>query len=419
MKITHAECTALNIPFYAKHVDHAMARANTHNERVWVFRLETDNGLVSITDGHGHSTLDGLIGKNPWSLLWNDDIGFGPQVAVFDLCGQDAGVPIHALLGNKLRDRCPLSWWDIDMAPENWIKEAKESLKRGYTSFKMKARPWWDIIGQIDAVSEVVPSDYKFDVDFNGFLLTQAKAEKILLQLDQRINVGIYESPFYLFKDRKGAQMLRERIQNPIVDHFRDELWEGQVSDGFVIGGGATATMRQGIMAAALNKPFWLQMVGAGMTTTFAAHIGSVLSHAQLPYITCHELWKSDLLKNRINVVDGYMTVLDKPGLGVEADLKAIEKYTVDPKEPTSGERYRAKKRILRVVWPGIGKNTRVWEFTDESIYQPEFYKGNLPGFEREVHLDVEEDDGSASFKKAHNKIAAAEALVARAPKGV
>jgi hypothetical protein len=99
--------------------------------------------------------------------------------------------------------------------------------------------------------------------------------------------------------------------------------------------------------------------------------------------------------------------------------LKAIEKYTVDPKEPTSGERYRAKKRILRVVWPGIGKNTRVWEFTDESIYQPEFYKGNLPGFERGVHLDVEEDDGSASFKKAHNKIAAAEALVARAPKGI
>ena len=227
MKITHAERIALNIPFYAKHVDHAMARANTHNERVWVYRLETDNGLVSITDGHGASDTEGLIGKNPWSLLWNDDIGFGPQVAVFDLCGQDAGVPIHVLLGNKLRDRCPLSWWDIDMSPENWVKEAKESLKRGYTSFKMKARPWWDILEQIDTVSEVVPADYKFDVDFNGFLLTQARAEQILTQLDQRINVGIYESPYYLFKDRKGGQMLRERIQKPIVDHFR----EGRLSN--------------------------------------------------------------------------------------------------------------------------------------------------------------------------------------------
>ncbi len=213
--------------------------------------------------------------------------------------------------------------------------------------------------------------------------------------------------------------MLRERIQKPIVDHFREELWVDQVSDGFVVGGGASGTKRQAIMCAALNKPFWLQMVGSGMTTTFAAHIGSVLSHAQLPYITCHELWKTDLLKKRINVVDGYMQVPDKPGLGVEVDLKAIEKYRVDPDETTSGDRYRAKKRILRVVWPGASKKTRVREFTSENIYQPEFYKGNLPGFERGVHLEIIEDDRSSSFKKAHAKLLALEATVARTPKGI
>jgi len=419
VKITHAKRLALNIPFYADHVDHAMARANTHNERVWVYRLETNNGLVSIVDGHGYSEVDDLVGKDPWMIMWDDDIGFGPQVAAFDLCGQEAGVPVHALLGNKLRDRCPLSWWDIDMAPEDWRKEADESLKRGYTSFKMKARPWRDIIEQIDAVSEVVPEDYKFDVDFNGFPLTQAKAEQILSQLDQRVNVGMYESPFYLRNDPKGAQMLRERIQKPIVEHFGDDVWRAQNSDGFVIGGGASGTMRQGIMAAALNKPFWLQRVGSGPTTTFAAHIGSVLSHAQLPYITCHELWKTDLLTERIEVVDGYMTVPDKPGLGVEIDQKAIENYTVDPNEPTSGERYRSKKRILRVVWPGFGGKDRVWEFTDESIYQPEFYKGILPGFERGVHLEVIEDDQSASFAKRHEELSRREATVARAPKGI
>ena len=46
MKITHAEAIALNIPFYADHVTRAMQRASTHDERVWVVRLETDNGLV-------------------------------------------------------------------------------------------------------------------------------------------------------------------------------------------------------------------------------------------------------------------------------------------------------------------------------------------------------------------------------------
>ena len=413
MKITHAKRFAINLPFYAPHVDAAMHRANTHDERVYVYRLETDNGLVGYGDG-GYQELGGLVGSNPFALMKDDRIGFGPQLAVLDLCGKDAGVPVHALLGVKLRNRCPISWWDIDMPREDWAKEARESVKRGYTSFKMKARPWRDIIDQVETVGKVVPGDYRFDGDFNGFLLGQPKAEQILAQLDEHPNVGIYESPFYLAKDPVGAKLLKQRIRKPIAEHFQEPVLHAHTSDAFVIGGGATETIRQGTLAASFNRPFWLQMVGVGFTTAFAGHIGSVLSHAWLPYITCHELWKDDLIKQPITVTDGYMTVSDKPGLGVEADEKAIEKYTVDQDEPTGTKRYRAQKRILRVVWPGVGKNVRVWEFTDESVYQPEFYKGNLPGFERGVHLEVLEDDGSAAFKKAHAKLEEQEALVTR-----
>jgi len=119
-----------------------------------------------------------------------------------------------------------------------------------------------------------------------------------------------------------------------------------------------------------------------------------------------------------INVENGYMQVSDKPGLGVEVDVKAVEKYRVDMDEPTPAQRYRAKKRILRVISPGVGKKKRMWEFTDETIYQPEFYKGNLPGFEREVDLEVIEEDKSPAFKKAHKKLQESEATVAREPKG-
>lgn len=413
MKITHATRLALNIPFYAERVVRAMNRANTHSERLYVYRIETDNGIVGYGDGGRHD-VDGLIGKNPYAIMRNDRIGFGPQVAVLDAVGKDAGVPVHALLGIKLRDRCPISWWDIDMPPEDWAAEAKESLKRGYTSFKMKARPWRDIFAQVEAVGNAVPADYKFDIDFNGFLLTPAKAEIILQQLDEHRNVGMYESPFYLAQDLTGAKILRQRVRKPIVEHYREDVLHAHASDGFVIGGGVTQTTHQGALAAAFNKPFWLQMVGAGLTTTFAAHIGSVLSHAQLPYITCHELWVTDLLKKRIQVVDGYMPVPDGPGLGVEVDEKAIEKYTVDEDEPTPTQRYRSRKRILRVVWPGQGKKQRVWAFTDEGVYQPEFYKGSIPGFERGVTLEVIEDDGSAAFRKQHSKLLEREASIAR-----
>ncbi|MCZ6873319.1 MAG: mandelate racemase/muconate lactonizing enzyme family protein [bacterium] len=406
MKIKHIETITLDIPFYADHVTRAMQRAQTHDERVHVCRIETDNGIVGYGDG-GVADVDRLMGQNPFAIMNDDSIGFGAQLAVLDVAGKSAGVPVHALLGDKLRDRCPISWWDIDMPPEDWAAEAQESLKRGYTCIKLKARPWRDIIDQIETVGKVVPLDYKFDVDFNGFLLTQAKAEVILQQLDDHPNIGMYESPFYLQQDLTGARILRERVRKTVVEHFREECLHAHCSDGFVIGGGATQTRRDGTLAAAFNKPFWLQLVGTGITTAFAVHLGSVLSHAQLPYITCFELWEHNLLQERLEVVDGYIAVPDAPGLGVEVDEGAIEKYKVDKNQPSPTALYKQKKRILRISWPGVGEKRRIWEFTDEAIYQRAFYQGNLPGFERGVNLEVIEDDGSPGFQRVHERLVA------------
>ena len=224
MKIIHAERFTLNIPFYASRVTRANHRAQTHGERVYIYRLETNTGLV----GWGDSTnppddVKSLIGQNPAAMIFRDEIGFGPQLAVLDIVGKANDIPVHALIGSQIRTRCPISWWDIDMPAKDWCAEARESVKRGYTTFKMKARPWRDIIAQTKAVSKVVPADYQFDVDFNGFLLNQARAELTLLQLDENPNVGMYESPFYLHRDLDGARILRERVRKPIVDLYSIE----------------------------------------------------------------------------------------------------------------------------------------------------------------------------------------------------
>lgn len=417
MKITDATRYTLHVPFYAKRVVQAMQRAQTHDERVTVYRIETDNGIVGWGDTQGHSAdVSALRGQNPWALINDDRIGsLGLQMAMLDVCGKDAGVPVHALIGSKVRDRCPISWWDIDMPPADWAAEARESVKRGHTSFKMKARPWRDILQQVEAVGKVVPPDYRFDIDFNGFLLNAARAEMILHQLDEHPNVGMYESPFYLGGDLSGARILRERVRKPIVEHFVEAVLHNHASDGFVVGGMLNQTRRQAVLAAEFNKPFWLQLVGAGITTAFAVHLGSVLSHAQLPYITCSELWKHNLLKGKkLEVKDGHIQVPDGPGLGVEVDEKAVARYTVDAGEPSPKERYRAKKRILRVQWPAGGQHKRVWEFTDEGEYQKEFYNGSIPGFQTGVSLEVEEGEGSsAAFRREHARIAAREASIA------
>ena len=94
------------------------------------------------------------------AVMFDDGLGFAAQVAGLDLVARDNGVPVHALLGQKVRDRCPISWWDIDMPPADWAAEARASVTRGYASFKMKARPWRDIFAHVEATAAVVPGEY-------------------------------------------------------------------------------------------------------------------------------------------------------------------------------------------------------------------------------------------------------------------
>lgn len=407
MKIKHVESFILNIPFYCDRVARHMHRAATHGERVYVYRVEMDNDIIGYGESHGDESgnIERVIGQNPFAIWQNDGIGFGIQMALFDAIGKAEGIPVHNLLGTKVRDSCPISWWGIDMPPEDWVEEAKESVKRGYTSFKMKARPWRDIFTQVEAVAEVVPPEYHFDIDFNGFLRTADGALPILQALDEYANVAYYESPFYLVTDLEGATRLSEKIKNTIVEHFKEACLHARCCGGFVVGGGATTTRRVGALCASFDKPFWLQMVGTGITTAYAMHVGAVLSHAKISAITCHELWEHDLLKERLQVLDGHIRVPEEPGLGIEVDEEALEHYRVESSTPTPKDEYVRKRRICRVHWPNLNGREQVVDFTAESVYYPAFQQGEYPGFVRGVSMEIIEDDGSSAFEKLHEKV--------------
>ena len=109
-------------------------------------------------------------------------------------------------------------------------------------------------------------------------------------------------------------------------------------------------------------------MVDTGITTAYAAHVGSVLLHAQLPSITCFKLFESTVLKAGIEVVNGYMEVPDGPGLGVEVDESALEQY-------------RVQVGFLVVSWPGGGKGRREWRFAGGKVYQFAFTRAICPVF--------------------------------------
>jgi L-alanine-DL-glutamate epimerase-like enolase superfamily enzyme len=410
LTITHVERTWVSVPLKPRHARH-LTRENWDWTVFEILQLYTNSEWVGVGETMCYYTwskvtqeqVDRVIGRSPFELLWDDSLGAGLQMAVYDLAGKALGVPAHRLLGTPVRDACPVSWWANDMSTEDWLDEMDEALSLGYLSAKLKARPWRDYMAQVEALSHMVPSDFRFDADFNGFLRDVGTAVPYAQALERYAAVNILESPLPQ-GDVEGNALLRQRISRPIAMHYGtppiDVALRERVCDGFVIGGGANALRNQGTLAAQFNKPFFLQLVGTGLTTAWMLHWGAVLTHATWPAVTCHEIYEDDLLCERLPVNHGYMSAPTGPGLGVALDEEVVARYRVEP-----GYAPPPPSNLYRVSWPSgasmtypPGKRDVAWNRVGTCGLWDDFAAGNQPLFHHGVRLDILPDDGSGAW---------------------
>lgn len=352
MKVTNVERILVDVPFTPRQQQITTQSVSTvYNwSLLELCKVTTDTGHVGWGETVIHYTyrrvssesVARVLGQSPAVLMNDDSLGAGLQMALFDVVGKILEVPVYQLLGTQCRDAVPISWWSIDSSPENWAAEAADAVAQGYTSFKNKPRPWWDIVAQVEAVAAAVPSDFKLDLDPNGSLRDAATAIPILQKLATYPNVAMFESPIPQ-NDVEGNKQIRRVVDRPIAMHFGSPPYptciREDVCSGFVIGGGKSQVMREGQLSAAADMPFWLQIVGNGLTTTWAGHLGSVLTHATWPAITCINLYSEHLITQPVQVSEGCHKIPDAPGLGVEVDEDAVERCRV-PAEKLDAEGY-------------------------------------------------------------------------------
>jgi L-alanine-DL-glutamate epimerase-like enolase superfamily enzyme len=410
LRIEKVERTWVSVPLKLRHAAH-LTRENWDWTVFEILRLHTNTDLVGYGETMIYYTWGRVppeqavrvVGHSPFEFLWDDRLGAGLQMAIWDLAGKALGVPCHKLLGPQVREACPVSWWSNDMPNEDWVQEIREALSLGYMSAKLKARPWRDFVGQIELLATMVPSDFRFDADYNAFLREVGTATPHLRELEKTAAVNIIESPIPQ-GDVEGNALLRSKITRPIAMHYgsppiQTAIHAG-VCDGFVIGGGAHRVRQEGELAAQCNKPFFLQMVGTGLTTAFMLHFGATLSHATWPAVTCHEIYVDDLIRERLPVSGGYATVPTAPGLGVEPDEEAIARYRVE-----AGYMPPPPRNLYRVSWPSgmsmtypVGKRDISWNLVGKCGVWDDFAYGNQPLFHRGVRLDILPDDGSPAW---------------------
>jgi L-alanine-DL-glutamate epimerase-like enolase superfamily enzyme len=406
MKVAAVELTHLDLPFTARSDKHL---------RYWIpawrivqiCKLTLDNGIV----GWGETILyathariaadieDRIVGQEAASLLWHDDLGAGLQLALFDAVGKNENVSACDLLGKKLRDWCPISWWACDMGPEDWAQQCQDAVSQGYMSAKFKSRPWQDLHACLNAGIEVVPPQFKFDLDFNGHLVNSANAIPLLKSLEQYEQVAMIETPIPQ-RDITGNVQIRGHIHRPLAMHFDDPpiatALREDVTDGLIIGGGAAQLLEQDAILRTANKPLWLQLVGTGITTTWAAHIAAVCTQARWPSITCMNIYESQLLAQPIEVRGGYYKLPEGPGLGIEVDLAALQQYEVN---------YTEIDHVRHIYKYQRSCGETVYIAGYRSAFHGRYTAAALPICERGSTLDIIDDDGSQKFSQFYDQV--------------
>ncbi|MFM8832014.1 MAG: galactonate dehydratase [Spartobacteria bacterium] len=340
----------------------------------WLFlKIHTDAGIV----GWGEPVLEGrartvetavhelgriLIGEDPTRIehLWQRCYrgGFyrggpimtsalsGIEQALWDIKGKAAGLPVHEMLGGRVRDRIRLYGWLNIAGTGDYVSEVAKAVgDRDFTAYKFVPVPACEPIEIprfIDEVVETVANlrktlgnDIDMALDFHG-RCTPAVAKQLCRVLEPFRPMFIEEP--VLPTNPRAMREIKESTTIPIAAgerlftrwDFSDLLHSQSVSiiqpDISHVGGIFEA--RKIAAMAEIHD-----IVIAPHCPLGPVALASCLQlDACTPNFLCQEhlTLGEGILKEPIQVEQGYALIPDKPGLGVEVDEEKLEKLVFD-----------------------------------------------------------------------------------------
>ncbi len=362
MRITRIDQHLLHVPLSRPRASPTEAAAGRLNHLVVLLvRLDTDAGLRGLgfayaLQGSGRALLavaeDDLppvvLGEDPldherlaarayWRLQTVGRRGLVAQaysaidLALWDLKGKAAGLPLYKLLGGA-RESAPAYGSDtawLWMSPEQILDASRPYLDQGLMGIKVKvgADPEADA-DRLTRIREGLGDDAWLAVDANerydfGTALAMGHF------FEDEIGADWFEEPISC-EDVAGHARLKARLEIPIAagemlfgaDEFAAYLEQGAldvVQPDVTRLGGLTAWLKVAALAERHHRPLsphLLPEVGVHLCCGLPA----VTSVEYMPW-----LWPLWLEPPRL--VEGKLVPPARPGLGLEVNPEALEKY--------------------------------------------------------------------------------------------
>jgi muconate cycloisomerase len=320
-----------------------------------LLKLHTDEGLVGLGEVPKGTSADEVMKSAPiFERLKLDDINLqelpletmwfansavyeGYEMALYDLLGKALGVPVYRLFGGKYRDLVPVSRCSGRMNPGYAADFARKVVAEGYSVLKMKATADDPLFERLAAIQTAVGDQLGIVVDPNQ----RFGHPYVLFALAERLraagitNVICYESPF-AHDNLDWYVLARQKLTTPLALHLESkraitEAIKREACDWLNIGGALSDTHKQAAIAEGALIPTWHGSgVGLGVSEAAFTHISAACKTMTLTSDICGEsLRVDDVIQQPIVIENGYARVPEGPGLGVELDDDAVERYRV------------------------------------------------------------------------------------------
>jgi D-galactarolactone cycloisomerase len=270
----------------------------------------------------------------------------GVDIALWDLVGKALGQPVSRLLGGIGRARVDCYASSINWAsPDVMEAQALQVVAMGFRAIKVKlGQPVERAIEIATRLRDVVPAHVRLSVDANwAYSLDDAVA---VGQALHRLGYWFFEEPL-VPEDVAGYAQLRRSVSVPLaagesdytVAHaselLRDRL-VALIQPDVARAGGISETRDIATLAQAFHVGYAPHVGWSGAVCVAA----SLQLAAAMPAFVAFECMfianplRDELATQRIgaaqDLIDGQLAVPDGPGLGIDINWDAVQRYRID-----------------------------------------------------------------------------------------
>jgi galactonate dehydratase len=267
----------------------------------------------------------------------------GVDIALWDVMGKAAGLPVAKLLGGIGRAKVDayassINWTDDKGA----TAEIEAALELGFRQIKVKiGKPVDRALARCALARRVAGDEVKLSVDSNW-----------AYDIDEAVEVaaGLADLGYWWFEeplvpeDVAGYRMLRAKSRVRLaagesdftVEHARDlaaERLVGVIQPDVARAGGISETRRIADLADAFHVAYaphvgWSGAICAAASLQLAAYAPNFLTFECMVFANpLRDAFTTPLAGDRTQLVEGQLEVPQAPGLGVEVDRSALERF--------------------------------------------------------------------------------------------